>query len=420
MKKKLHDIEWFDSKLTESLTDGKDPEWIISGPFMRADIPNGNDRVYPREEADKAINAIRPLIADKRILMLVDHPSWLENGSSLTKVGAILLEITNVDSEGYAHYKAKICNTAVGKDLKAILKEGAKIGVSTRGRGDSNMEEIPGYTGKFEVISNWELKSIDFVDDPAVQDTEAYMKLENKQRSKPEMYKTIDEFKAAQPDMYKSIMDSAKSEQEPKISELEKKQATLEESFKTVVDGIKEIFPEHFKIIQESELVKVKDAAVKSLEEKVTELSKSKTELEESLKTTMSENETKIKEMEKKFNESEMKDYIEFLKVTNPEMFKIEAFKKSFENCMNKEEVMKIFEVQKGLVSEVRDACLPPNTPSEGKTITDIKPPVEEPKTKSPLTDEQTTDMNRRNQTRKVMGMTPFTIEEYLTKFVTN
>jgi len=371
MKTQLHEIAWLDCKIESNVVEGKTgkkkTQYILSGPFMRADVPNRNNRVYKREEANRAIAKLRPMVEAKRVRMLVDHPDFFSSGSSLIKSGAILLEISDVGDDGYAYYKAKILNTAVGKDLKAILDEGGKIGVSTRGRGIVKEEEVPGYEGKFDTIYEWDLESIDFVDDPSVIDTETYMHMESNKRSN-EMYKNVEELKTAQPDMFKKIVESATTEMKTsfdvQIKELEAKiqEAAQGDSVKsaeldTLIESIKKVFPDKFVVVAESAIVAEKDKQITVLDTKLKEA-------DVALVTLQSE----VKKINDAHIQAERDSCVENLKVTDAEYFNVDSFKDCFENCITKDEVKTVYEANSKILKEMKEKFVSP-APSKTKQV---------------------------------------------------
>jgi len=413
MKKELHEIQWLDCKVESNIVEGNSGktkvQYILTGPFMKADVPTRNGNVYKREEANKAIANLRPMVAERRIRMLVDHPEWF-GSASITKSGALLMEITDVQEDGYAYYKAKVMNTAAGKDLKAVLDAGSKLGVSTRGRGFVKEEEIPGYEGKFSVVTDWELVSIDFVDDPAVLDTEAYMHMESNKR-RPGMFKTVEELKAACPELAQKIAESAivelKSEYDGKLQEADKKfndtahvveQKTAE--LEKLVESIKTVFPDKFVVVEESKLVSEKEGRIAELENSLKESSKDA----ETLRAEM-------KEMKDAHVKAERDSYIEHLKATDEEYFKFESFKDCFENCLTKDEVQTAYESNAKILKEMKEKVVAPAPAKSTQTeeSSEAKP--------DGLTEEQHKDLRAKNLQRKRSGLVAWTEAKYLEMF---
>ena len=423
--KELHEIYWLDIKKVEEAnkTDAKAPsKYIISGPFTRVDIPNRNHRIYPKEVANAAIAKLRPMVEEKRIRMLCDHPGFFE-GPSLERSAGLLLSITDVQDDGYAYYTAQILDTDSGRNLKAILDAGSKIGVSTRGTGDSEDYEWVDSNGDkqtVEKITNWELQSVDFVDDPAVLDTEMYMKLhmESLQRRKSSMAKNIEELKSEYPEFCKQIADSAcadvKKEFETKITDLEANVKTANESvnaksqaFDKLVESVKELAPDKFTVIQESEALQAKDAEIAELNKKLEEATKKVESLEKQI------NDSKIE-----FAKKEKEAYIEQLKVSDPDFFALDSFKNVFDNCVSKEDVKTVYENNSKIVKEMKEKS---TVPATGKTLqTDESAEKKEENLYDGLNPAQYADFNGRNEMRHISGLAPMTKDYYLANFGAN
>lgn len=426
--KQLHEIFW-EGKVEhieeKATTDGKSGgKYIISGPFMRADFMNRNHRVYTKEAANKAISAIRPMVEEKRIRMLVDHPGFFE-GPSLMNAGALLLEVSDVKEDGYAYYKAQILDTDVGKNLKAILDAGSPVGVSTRGYvpSEDGCEEkdwldSEGNKHKAEYIKDWVLESVDFVDDPAVLDTEIYMKLHTeslKRRNVPMTVKTVEEMKSAYPELCKELTDSAitdtKNEFEPKVTELESQVKTANESAQAksealdkLVESVRAIDPSKFTVIDESEAVKAKDSVIAELNTKLEEANKKIEALEKELKDNKAEAEKNEKE-----------SYLETLKVSDPDFFTLESFKNVFDNCITKEDVKTVYENNSKIVKEMKEKAM---VPAAGKSIqTDESSEKKDGELIEGLTPTQYEDFKSRNEMRRLSNLEPMTTEKYLAMF---
>lgn len=428
--KQLHEIFWEGKveHIEEKATDGKsNGKYIISGPFMRADFMNRNHRVYTKEAANKAISDIRPMVEEKRIRMLVDHPGFFE-GPSLMNAGALLLEISDVKEDGYAYYKAQILDTDVGKNLKAILDAGSPVGVSTRGYvpSENGCEEkdwidSDGNKHKAEYIKEWVLESVDFVDDPAVLDTEIYMKLHTeslKRRNVPMTVKTVDEMKSAYPELCKTLTDSAitdtKKEFESKVAELESQVKTANESANSksesldkLIESVKSMAPDKFTVINESEALKAKDSEIAELNKKLEESLKKIESLEKELKSNKIEYEKKEKEA-----------YLESLKVSDPDFFTLDSFKNVFDNCITKEDVKTVYENNAKVIKEMKEKSIVPST---GKTIqTDESADKKEDNLIEGLTPAQYADFKGRNEMRHLSNLEPMTKEHYLATFGAN
>ena len=387
-RKKIIEHAFNPIKLTEETSENGEMKWIISGSFTMAGKPNKNRRIYPIDIMDNAINMLKPKIAQRRIKIGLDHPMW---ESQLSKTAAILLEVTNIQSDGFAYYKAQIIDTDAGKQLKEILKAGAMVGVSTRGYGSSKCAEWPGHEGEFEIIKDdFELKGFEFVDDPSVCETEEMMKLETTQRSQ-EM-KTFEELKKAYPDIISSFEEEVKKEKaklEESVETLESKMTESEKKLSKIVDSLKEAFKDKFVVIEESAQVKEK---VTLIENKDKELSTLKEEVE-SLKKEQSKFKLEAEKLEK---EKAIAD----LKAKDPDYFTVETLVKHFENCKTAEEVQKVYENGKALWEAIKKE----STPANPKTKTPDKQVAEEVKAR----------FESKNGERVNCGLNPFTMEQFV------
>mgnify|MGYP000066545329 CR=1 FL=1 len=130
----LQDVEY----ITEENKNGT-KDYKIKGIFMQADIKNKNGRVYPMEILNKEVNRYnKEFIQEKRAYGELGHPEGptvnLERASHM--ITALYQDGKNFIGE------AKILATPMGKIVKTLMDEGAKLGVSSRGMG--SLEEKDG------------------------------------------------------------------------------------------------------------------------------------------------------------------------------------------------------------------------------------------------------------------------------------
>jgi TolA-binding protein len=392
----------FSSNKIEEVNEGENGKlkYIISGPFTIGNTPNGNNRIYPNEILNKAISKFRNKVSQKRVKMSMDHPEY---EGKVGNTAAILLEVTDVQADNMAYYKAQIVDTRVGKDLKAILDAGGQVGVSTRGRSYNCKfeQEWPGLPGKYTIIGDdFELLNIDFVEEPSVEKTEELMQLENTKRS--EDMKTLEELQKEYPEIFQQLekkVQDEKSTLETKVKEMEGSVNSLTENFSKLVSLVKESNPDLFTIIPESKIVEEKDAEIKKLAEEVT-----------SLKTKLEESKSALDKMVAENEKIEKEKYIESLKNTDADYFKFKTLVALFDNCVNSSEVKAVYETNKELVKSLREEANTPTTPKsevgEGKKESDE------------ITEAQKKDFEDRNAERLNVGLPPLTLESYKQKFV--
>lgn len=132
----------------------------IRGIFQKCDEKNNNNRIYSRTILEREIGRVKPLFEERRLLGELDHPSYdsvkLSNASHL---------ITNLYFKGNEVIgEAEILSTPAGKVAQALIKDGVKIGISSRGLGSLS-------EGKDCKIVNddYKLVTFDLVADPSTK-----------------------------------------------------------------------------------------------------------------------------------------------------------------------------------------------------------------------------------------------------------
>lgn len=142
-------------QITES-EDGKD--LYMAGLFIQGDVKNQNGRIYPKHEISKAVESVRTRLSKGETVMgELDHPEELQ--INLDRVSHIITDMHTDDSNGLG--KLKIIETPMGNIAKALLKAGAKLGVSSRGSGNVNE------SGK---VSDFDIVTVDIVAQPSAPD----------------------------------------------------------------------------------------------------------------------------------------------------------------------------------------------------------------------------------------------------------
>ena len=116
--------------ITES-TNGK-KDYFIEGVFMQSDIKNRNGRVYPKNIMEKEVDRYNKEFVEKqRAFGELGHPEGPT--INLDKVSHLIQSLT-LEGKNYVG-KAKILSTPNGEIVKALINDGAKLGVSSRGLG---------------------------------------------------------------------------------------------------------------------------------------------------------------------------------------------------------------------------------------------------------------------------------------------
>ena len=104
----------------------------IRGIFMQADIKNRNGRIYPMEVLDEEVkNYNKKFIEQNRAFGELGHPE-----GPTVNLERVSHMITSLKPDGKNFIgEAKIMDTPMGKIVKNLMDEGAKLGVSSRGMG---------------------------------------------------------------------------------------------------------------------------------------------------------------------------------------------------------------------------------------------------------------------------------------------
>lgn len=129
------------------------------GKFQEAEAVNKNKRMYPYDVLDENLQRLQESLEDRRLVGELDHPTdsiiHFANASHIvTKLwwdGNVLM------GEG------EILNTPHGKVLKALLEDGVKVGISSRGVGNGKVNE----DGILVIGESYKLITFDAVADPS-------------------------------------------------------------------------------------------------------------------------------------------------------------------------------------------------------------------------------------------------------------
>jgi len=138
---------------------------VVRGEFARSGAATENKRVYPRELWEREIEKLTKAMADRKMFGELDHPN--DGRTSLQRVSHIVTAM-QVGDDGVVMGEAEVLDTSRGRDLKAMLTAGCKVGVSSRGYGSTRTND----QGEEVVQNDYNLVTFDFVAEPA--DGDAY------------------------------------------------------------------------------------------------------------------------------------------------------------------------------------------------------------------------------------------------------
>lgn len=135
----------------------------IEGIFAQADLKNRNSRIYPKAILEKAINDyISTYVQTNRALGELNHPSTpqVDPEKACILIESLIWQGSNV------YGKAKVLSTPKGQILDALIKDGVKLGVSTRGLGSVHSTRLNNESVSM-VGDDYQLRAIDVVHSPS-------------------------------------------------------------------------------------------------------------------------------------------------------------------------------------------------------------------------------------------------------------
>ena len=118
--------------VTEADSNGKE-SLFIEGIFLQAEQKNRNGRVYPLEILEREVRRYKKdYVKQNRAFGELGHPGGPT--INLERVSHMITELRKSSTDFVG--KAKVLNsTPYGKIVEGLLKDGAKLGVSSRGMG---------------------------------------------------------------------------------------------------------------------------------------------------------------------------------------------------------------------------------------------------------------------------------------------
>lgn len=131
----------------------------FKGKFQEAEAVNKNKRMYPYSVLDENVQRLMEVVKGRGLIGELDHPTdsiihFKEASHIITKLfwdGNVLM------GEG------EVLNTPHGKVLKALLNDGVRVGISSRGVGNGKVNE----NGILVIGESYKLITFDAVADPS-------------------------------------------------------------------------------------------------------------------------------------------------------------------------------------------------------------------------------------------------------------
>ena len=131
-----------DAQLIVEEDDKGAKNYKIRGIFMQSDVKNRNGRVYPMEVLEKEVAKYnKNFINENRAFGELGHPD-----GPTVNLERVSHMITSLAPDGKNFIgEAKIMDTPMGKIVKNLMDEGAKLGVSSRGMGSLEQKNGANY-----------------------------------------------------------------------------------------------------------------------------------------------------------------------------------------------------------------------------------------------------------------------------------
>lgn len=135
--------------VVESVKDADDKKSLyMKGIFIQGGVKNANERVYPVNEIERAVETLNEQITSgNSVLGEVDHPDDLK--INLDRVSHMITSMWMDGANGFG--KLKILPTPMGQLISTMLESGVKLGVSSRGSG--NVDDATGKVSDFEIVT---------------------------------------------------------------------------------------------------------------------------------------------------------------------------------------------------------------------------------------------------------------------------
>ena len=153
----------------------------LLGKFQKCDEQNNNGRVYPRGILESQVKAIQGKIDERSLVGALDHPA--NDAIHLSQASHLITKLW-VEKNGDVMGEAEILSTPNGKIVEALIGDGVKIGISSRGLGSVSENS----EGKV-VNEDFKLITFDLVSDPSTKG--AFPELTESMRENSQRAQTI-------------------------------------------------------------------------------------------------------------------------------------------------------------------------------------------------------------------------------------
>jgi len=134
------------------------PKLFISGRYMMCETVNKNKRIYSREDMEKEVSRyVKEMVDTKRAMGELNHPE----SADVNLANACHLVTTLKLDGNYVVGRSQVLSTPAGKIVECLIKDGVKVGMSSRALGE--LKEENGVNR----VNNMRLIAVDCVADPS-------------------------------------------------------------------------------------------------------------------------------------------------------------------------------------------------------------------------------------------------------------
>lgn len=150
-----------DIKVIRESTGSGSKRLLMRGKFQKCDEQNNNGRIYPKSVLESQVKGIQGKINERSLVGALDHPA--NDAIHLSQASHVITKLW-LEKNGDVMGECEILSTPNGKIVEALLNDGVKIGISSRGIGSVS----EGMKGKV-VNEDFKLITFDLVSDPSTK-----------------------------------------------------------------------------------------------------------------------------------------------------------------------------------------------------------------------------------------------------------
>jgi len=131
---------------------------FISGPYMMCETVNKNKRIYSRDDMEREVGRyVGEMVNTKRAMGELNHPE----SADVNLANACHLVTSLKMNDNFVVGRSQVLSTPSGKIVECLIKDGVKVGMSSRALGELKEEN------GVNKVNNMRLIAVDCVADPS-------------------------------------------------------------------------------------------------------------------------------------------------------------------------------------------------------------------------------------------------------------